>query len=148
MSGTTHTTACCMNASRMAFVPKEYSEGTHSLLKIFLMTILTHTFSRQEPKCLLVPRVEKAKSSQSWLQVCYFTSLFFVTWQFIFKSSLSLLLLREYKVISMLSHFIPWDGWLYMGPRKVSFDSCISCTWHVVVSPYFRHLCLVLDGFR
>ena len=24
----------------------------------------------------------------------------------------------------------------------------LSCTWHVVVSPYFRHLDLVLNGFR
>ena len=42
---------------------KGRSEGTHSSLKIFLMTIVTHTFSRREPKRLLVPRVEKAKSS-------------------------------------------------------------------------------------
>ena len=65
-SGTTRTTACCMNASTMAFVPKEYSKCTHSSLEIFLMIILTHTFSRREPKRLLVPRVEKAKSSQSF----------------------------------------------------------------------------------
>ena len=65
ISGTTRTTACCMNASTVAFVPKEDPEGTHSLLKILLMTILTHTFSRRGPKRLLVPRVEKAKSSQS-----------------------------------------------------------------------------------
>ena len=58
-------------------------------------------------------------------------------------------------IIGILSRFISWDGWLYMGPGRVrfqgevevSFDSRISCTWHVV-SPYFRHLCLVLDGFR
>ena len=55
-----------MNASTMPFVPKEDPEGTHSSLKIFLMTILIHTFSRREPKRLLVPRVEKAKSSQSF----------------------------------------------------------------------------------
>ena len=30
------------------------------------MTILIHTFSRREPKRLLVPGVEKAKSSQSF----------------------------------------------------------------------------------
>ena len=56
----------------------------------------------------------------------------------------------------MLSHFISWDGLLYKGPGRVRFqgeaevlfDSRMSCTWHVVVSPYFRHLCLVLDGFR
>ena len=54
------------------------------------------------------------------------------------------------------SHFISWDGWLYKGPGRVRFqwevevlfDSRISCTWHVFVSSYFRHLCLVLDGFR
>ena len=40
MSGTTRTTARCMNASTIAFVPKEDSEGTHSSLKIFSMTIL------------------------------------------------------------------------------------------------------------
>ena len=65
-SGTTRTTACCMNASTMAFVLKEDPEGTHSLLKILLMTILIHTFSIREPERLLVPRVEKAKSSQSF----------------------------------------------------------------------------------
>ena len=54
-----------MNASTMAFVPKEDPEGTHSSLKIFLMIILTRTFSRREPKRLLLPWVEKAKSSQS-----------------------------------------------------------------------------------
>ena len=32
-----------MNASTMAFVPKEDPEDTHSSLKIFLMTILIHT---------------------------------------------------------------------------------------------------------
>ena len=36
----------------------------------------------------------------------------------------------------------------FQGEVEVLFDSCISCTLHVVVSPYFRHLCLVLDGFR
>ena len=66
VNGTTRTTACCLNASTMAFVPKENPEGTHSSLKIFLVTILTHTFSRREPKRLLAPRVEKAKSSQSF----------------------------------------------------------------------------------
>ena len=66
VSGTTRTSACCMNASTMAFVAKEDPEGTHSSLKIFLMIILIHTFSRREPKRLLVPRVEKAKSSQSF----------------------------------------------------------------------------------
>ena len=66
VSGTTRTTACCMNASTMAFVAKEDPEGTQSSLKIFLMIILIHTFSRREPKRLLVPRVEKAKSSQSF----------------------------------------------------------------------------------
>ena len=64
VSGTTRTTACCMNASTMAFVPKEDPEGSSSL-KIFPRIILTHTFTRREPKRLLVPRVEKAKSSQS-----------------------------------------------------------------------------------
>ena len=52
----------------------------------------------------------------------------------------------------MLSHFISWDGWLYMGPGRVrfqgevevSFDSRISCTWRVVVSPYLRHLFFIL----
>ena len=39
-SGTIHSIACCMNASTMAFVPKESPEGTHSSLKMFLMTIL------------------------------------------------------------------------------------------------------------
>ena len=77
VSGTTRTTACCMNASTMAFVTKEDPEGKHSSLKLFLTTILTHTFSTREPKRLLVPRVEKAKSSQSGLRVCYFTLLFF-----------------------------------------------------------------------
>ena len=43
----------------MAFVPKEDSKCLHSSLEIFLMIILTHTFSRCEPKHLLVPRVEK-----------------------------------------------------------------------------------------
>ena len=65
LSGTTRTTAYCMNTSKMAFVPKEDSKCTHSSLEIFLMIILTHTFSRREPKRLLVPRVEKAESSQS-----------------------------------------------------------------------------------
>ena len=49
-----------------------------------------------------------------------------------------------------------WDGWLYIGLGRVrfqgevevSFDSRIQCTWHIVVSPYFGHLCLVSDGFR
>ena len=62
VSGTTRTTACCMNTSTMVFVPKEC---THSSLEIFLMIILTHTSSRREPKRLLVPRVENAKSSLS-----------------------------------------------------------------------------------
>ena len=53
------TTACCMNTSMMAFVPKEDSKCLYSSLEIFLMIILTHTFSRCEPKHLLVPRVEK-----------------------------------------------------------------------------------------
>ena len=67
VSGTTRTTACCINASTMVFVPKEDPEGTHNLLKIFLMTILIHFFpARREPKRLLVPRVEKAKSIQSF----------------------------------------------------------------------------------
>ena len=66
VSGTTRTTAYCMNTSTMTFVPKEDSKCTHSSLEIFLMIILTHTFSRREPKRLLVPRVEKAKSSQSF----------------------------------------------------------------------------------
>ena len=47
-------------------------------------------------------------------------------------------------IIGMLSHFISWDGWLYMGPGRVrfqgevevSFNSRISFTWHVV-SPYY-----------
>ena len=65
-SGTTRTTACCMNASTMAFVPKEDPEGMHTSLKIFPRIILTYTFTRREPKRLLVPRVEKAKSSQSF----------------------------------------------------------------------------------
>ena len=55
-------------------------------------------------------------------------------------------------IIGMLSHFISWDGWLYMGPGRVrfqgevevSFDSRISCTWRVVVSPYLRHLFFIL----
>ena len=46
-------------------LPEEDSKCTHSSLEIFLMIILTHTFSRHEPKHLLVPRVEKAKSIQS-----------------------------------------------------------------------------------
>ena len=45
VSGTTRTTACCINASTMVFVPKEDPEGTHNSLKIFVMTILIHTFS-------------------------------------------------------------------------------------------------------
>ena len=65
VSGITRATACCMNTSTMAFVPKEDSKCTHSSLEIFLMTILTRTFSRREPKRQLVPRIEKAKSSQS-----------------------------------------------------------------------------------
>ena len=65
VSGTTHTTECCMNASTMVLVPKEDSKCMYSLLEIFLIIILTHTFSRHEPKHLLVPRVEKAKASQS-----------------------------------------------------------------------------------
>ena len=36
----------------------------------------------------------------------------------------------------------------FQGEVEVSFDSRISCTRHVVVSPYYRHLCLVLDGLR
>ena len=63
VNGTTRTTACCLNASTMAFVPKEDPEGMHSSLKIFPRIILTYTFTRREPKRLLVPRVEKAKSS-------------------------------------------------------------------------------------
>ena len=42
--GTTRTTACCMNGSSLAFVPKEDPKGTYSSLKIFLMTILIHIF--------------------------------------------------------------------------------------------------------
>ena len=42
--GTTRTTACCMNDSALAFVPKEDPKGTHSSLKIFLMTILKQIF--------------------------------------------------------------------------------------------------------
>ena len=34
------------------------------------------------------------------------------------------------------------------GEVDVLFDSRISCSSHVVVSPYFRHLYLVLDGLR
>ena len=40
VSGTTCTTACCMNAGSMAFLPKENPKGMHSSLKMFLMTIL------------------------------------------------------------------------------------------------------------
>ena len=45
VSGTTRTTVCCMNTSTMAFVPKEDSKCTHSSFEIFLIIILTHTFS-------------------------------------------------------------------------------------------------------
>ena len=154
VSGTIRTTACCMNASTMAFVPKEDSECTHGSLEIFLIIILTHTFSRREPKHLLVPRVEKAKESQSWLRV-YFTTLCNLIVHFVkFFRSFTTEVIKN--IIGMLSHFISWDGWLYMGPGRirfqgeveVSFDSRISCTWRVVVSPYLRHFCLVLDGFR
>ena len=27
-------------------------------------------------------------------------------------------------IIGMLSHFILWDGWLYMGPGRVRFHVC------------------------
>ena len=50
VSGTTRATACCMNTSTVAFVPKEDSKCTHSSLEIFLVIILTHTFSRRKPK--------------------------------------------------------------------------------------------------
>ena len=66
VSGTAPTTACCMNASMMAFVPKEDPKSRHSSLKIFLMSIFIHTISRREPKHMLVPRVEEAKPSQSF----------------------------------------------------------------------------------
>ena len=36
----------------------------------------------------------------------------------------------------------------FQGEVEVLFDSCNLRTLYVVVSPYFRHLCLVLDGFR
>ena len=36
----------------------------------------------------------------------------------------------------------------FQGEVEVSFDSRISCTWHIVFLPYFGHLCLVSDGFR
>ena len=65
VSGTTRTTTCCMNTNTMAFVSKEDSKCTHSSLEIFRILILTHTFSRREPKRLLVPRVQIAKSSLS-----------------------------------------------------------------------------------
>ena len=55
-------------------------------------------------------------------------------------------------IIGMLSHFISCGGWLYMRPGRVrfqgevevSFDSRISCTWRVLVSPYLRHLFFIL----
>ena len=50
----------------MAFVSKEDPVGRHSSRKIFLMTTLIHTFSRREPKRLLVRRVEKTGSSESF----------------------------------------------------------------------------------
>ena len=154
VSGTTHTTECCMNASTMALVPKEDSKCTYSLLEIFLIIILTHTFSRHEPKHLLVPRVEKAKASQSWLRV-YFTTFCNLIVHFVkFFRSFTTEVIKN--IIGMLLHFISWDGWLYMGPGRVrfqgevevSFNPHISCTWRVIVFPYLRHLCLVLDGIR
>ena len=36
----------------------------------------------------------------------------------------------------------------FLGEVDVLFDSRISSTCNVVISPYLRHLCLVLDGFR
>ena len=47
-------------------IPKEDPEGKHSSLKNILMNILIHPFSRREPKRLLVPRVEKTESSESF----------------------------------------------------------------------------------
>ena len=64
--GTTRTTACCMNGSSLAFVPKEDPKGTYSSLKIFFNDHSYSYFCRREPKRLLVPRVEKGKSSQSF----------------------------------------------------------------------------------
>ena len=45
VSGTTRINARCVNASTIVFVPKENPKGTHSSLKIFLMTIVNCTFS-------------------------------------------------------------------------------------------------------
>ena len=62
------------HASTKTFVPKEDPEGKHSSLKNILMNILIHPFSRREPKRLLVPRVEKTESSESF----DFTTLFYL----------------------------------------------------------------------
>ena len=72
VNGTTRTTACCLNASTIAFVPKENPEGTHSSLKIFLVTILLHTFSRREPKRLLAPRVESQSFDNEFVILLYY----------------------------------------------------------------------------
>ena len=137
VSGTTHTTECCMNTSMMALVPKEDSKCTYSLLEIFLIIILTHTFSRREPKHL--------QKLDSCNLIVHFVKFFRSFTTEVIKN-----------IIGMLLHFISWDGWLYMGPGRVrfqgevevSFDSHISCTRRVIVLPYLRHLCLVLDGIR
>ena len=91
-----------MNVSTMPFVPKEDPEGTHSSLKIFLMTILIRTFSRREPKRLLVPRVEKAKSLYFYILLHIFGKLIVHLVKF-FKSFATE---GIYNIISMLSHFI------------------------------------------
>ena len=104
----------------------------------------------------LVPRVKKAKSSQSF---DYYTSLLFYFTIFCDLIVHFVKFFKSFNVLSMIPHFISWlknNGWWYKGPGRVRFwgevdvlfDSRISCTWHVVVSPYFRHLYLVSDGFR
>ena len=108
VSGTTRTTACCMNTSTMAFVPKEDSKCTHGSLEIFLIIILTHTFSRHEPKHLLVPRVEKAKASQSWLRV-YFTTFCNLIVHFVkFFRSFTTEVIKKYNWHALAFYFVRW----------------------------------------
>ena len=116
--------------------------------------------------CMLTLALKMEKCFESWfekklpyLRAPMYHSLFIIFCNLLvhsvkFSKSFTVEVVKN--IIGMLSHLISWDGWLYMGSGRVrfqgevevSFDSRISCTWHIVGSLYFGHLCLVLDGFR
>ena len=105
------TTACCMNTSMMAFVPKEDSKCLHSSLEIFLMIILTHTFSRCEPKHLLVPRVEKNQVKSVLTTSLLFYSITFCNLivHFVkFFRSFTTEVITKYNWHALAFHFVRW----------------------------------------